>query len=323
MDRGVFLAYGPDQGLVHETAQLLLDHYGKGDDDPMASLTIDAAMLSSEPALLAVEARTQSMFGGLRRIRVRNASKSLAPHISELLDDMPEAVIVLEASNLTPSDALRKLIEGHKQARALPCYADNERALGEVIRQAFDAQKIAVDPDTISTLRALLGNDREITRRELEKLTLFAAESKRLSRADVLALCGDNAALAIDEIIDATGTGHVEKLDRAIARARTAGIDTQRLMISSLNHFAWLRQMRAKMDAGSNAKSVLDAQRPRPHFARRDALEQQLRLWNDDALANATARLHQAIGDSRKNAQLANSIADRALLAICVSAAHR
>jgi DNA polymerase-3 subunit delta len=323
LDRGIFLVYGPDQGLVHETAQALLDFYGKDSTDPMATLTIDPAMLSADPALLAIEARTQSMFGGLRCIRVRNATKALTPHIKELLDDMPEAVVVLEAANLPPRDSLRQIAEKSPAARTLPCYADNERSLSELIRQTFDNNKIAVDSDTISTLRALLGNDREVTRRELEKLSLFAEQSKKLTRDDVLALCGDNAALAIDEIIDATGTGHVEKLDRAITRARRAGIDTQRLMISALNHFAWLRQMRAQLDQGGNAKSVLDAQKPRPHFSRRDALEQQLRLWNDDALSGAAARLYQAIGETRKNAPLADSIADRALLAVCVAAAHR
>lgn len=323
LDRGIFLAYGPDQGLVHETAQNILAFYTKDADDPMAALTIDAAMLAAEPALLAVEARTQSMFGGLRCIRVRNATKALTPHVSELLADMPEAIIVLEAANLLPKDSLRKAIEASKVARALPCYADNERALSDVIRQAFEKAEIRVDADTISTLRSLLGNDREVTRREIEKLTLFAQESKHLTRDDVITLCGDNAALAIDEIIDAAGTGNVDRLDRAIARARVSGIDTQRLMISALNHFAWLRQMRAKMDAGSNAAGVLDSARPRPHFSRRGALEQQLRLWSDDALSNATQRLYQAIAETRKNARLADSIANRALLAICVSAAHR
>ena len=52
----------------------------------------------------------------------------------------------------------------------------------------------------MTTLRDILGNDREITRRELEKLELFAAESKRLTEGDVLTLCADNATLAIDDI---------------------------------------------------------------------------------------------------------------------------
>lgn len=323
LNHGVFLVYGPDQGRVHETATGLMRIFGKGDDDPMSELTLDVAMLAADPSLLAVEARTQSMFGGTRRIRVRGASKALTPHLTELLADMPEAVIVLEAGNLPPRDSLRALAEKSPNARALPCYADNDRDLTTLIRQTFDAENISIEPEAITALNSSLGNDREVTRRELEKLVLFAADSKSLTRDDVLTLCGDNAALAIDEIIDAAGTGRVEKFDLSLTRATIAGIDNQRLLISTLNHFVWMRQMRQKIDAGSSAKSVLDGQRPRPHFSRRSDLEQQLRLWNDDALASATTRIYDAIAHSRKTAHLSAAIAQRALLAVCVAAAHR
>ncbi len=320
---GVFLAYGPDQGLVRETAQRLMRHFAGDNADPMSELTLDAAELSSDPSRLAVEARTISMFGGLRRIRVRNAAKALATTLSELLDDMPEAVIVLEAGNLLPRDALRALAEARKNARALPCYADNEETLRNLIRQNFTDAGVTVDQETIATIRDTLGNDREITRRELEKLSLFAADNKVLTREDVITLCGDNAALAMDAILDAAGTGRADRLDTAIGRALSGGIDVQRLLISALLHFTWLRRLRVDVDAGRAPRDVLDAQRPRPHFSRKASLEQQLRLWNDDALASASNRLYDAILDSRKSANLAHAIAHRALLAICVAAAHR
>lgn len=320
---GVFLAYGPDQGRVHETATSLIKHHAGSDDDPMSELTLDAAMLSADPSLLAVEARTQSMFGGVRRIRVRGATKALTPHLTELLEDMPQAVIVLEAGNLPPRDSLRALVEKHKHARALPCYADNDRDLSALIRQTFQDANIIIDPDASAALLSTLGNDREVSRRELEKLILFAADNKKLTRDDILTLCGDNAALAIDEIIDAAGTGRIEKFDTALARATMAGIDNQRLMIVALNHFVWLRNMRVQIDAGTPARRVLDGQRPRPHFSRRGDLEQQLRLWSDEALCGAINRLYDAIAESRKSSLLSSAIAQRALLAVCVAAAHR
>lgn len=320
---GLFLVYGPDQGLVRETAQALLRHFAGADDDPMAAITFEAADLAAEPARLAIEARTPTMFGGLRRIRVRGATKALTATLAELLDDMPEAVIVLEAGNLPPRDALRALAEARPNARALPCYADSGETLGALIRETLTAKNINFDADVVPLLRDMLGNDREITRRELEKLVLYAAQSKTLTRQDVALLCGDNAAMAIDEIVDAAGTGHAEKLDAALTRANAAGLDPQRLLISALLHFAGLRRMRATVDTGKSPRETLEAQKPRPHFSRKASLEQQLRLWNDEALAAAAARLYEAIAESRKSASLAPDIAQRALLAVCAAAAHR
>jgi DNA polymerase-3 subunit delta len=321
---GIYLAYGTDSGLVRECGRRLLDFHAGDHPDPMALVSLDASELDSDPSRLATEARTAPMFGGARIIRLRAAPKSLADTLSELLDDLPDAIIIIEsAANLSPRDKLRAIIEKSPHARALPCYADSGESLSALIRKTLSEAGIQPDPDVVPTLVDMLGNDREITRSELEKLVLFAARNKALTRHDVLNLCGDNAALAMDQVADATATGHAEKLDAALARAGAAGIDAQRLLATTLQHFAALRRWRAEVDSGQNPRAVLDSARPKPHFSRTASLEQQLRLWNDDGLANACARLYGAVSDSRHRAITARSTAHRALLAVCLAAAQR
>lgn len=319
---GVFLVYGTDQGLVRETAQSVMDFFG-GDDDPMAAITLEGGELQSSPGLLALEARSVSMFGGKRRIRVRNAGKHLVAALQELFADYPDAIIVLEAGNLVPRDPLRALVEKEKLGRALPCYADNGKSLATLVRTTLSEAGISADSDAINAITDTLGNDREVTRRELEKLVFFAAETKILTRADVLLLCGDNAALVLDDIVDATGAGQAERLDKAIRRAREAGTEVQSILLASQRHFALLRQVRADVDNGKSARDAVASLKPRPHFSRIDSLERQVRLWNDKTLSAAADRLHQTIADTRKHPHLAEGQAHRALLAICVSAAHR
>jgi DNA polymerase III subunit delta len=321
---GIYLAYGTDAGLVRECGQRLLRYHAGEHPDPMAIVSLDASELDADPSRLATEARTPPMFGGARIIRVRAASKSLAETIGELLADLPDAILIIEAAgNLTPSDKLRTIVEKSSGGRALPCYSDNGESLSALVRQTFSEAGIHADPDVVPTLVEMLGNDREITRGELEKLTLYAAESKTLTRQDVLSLCGDNAALAMDQVVDATATGHAEKLDNALSRATAAGIDAQRLLAAALNHFSMLRRWRAEMDAGKPARAVLEGARPRPHFSRTASLEQQLRLWTDEALANACYRLYGAIADTRHMGATAQSTAHRALLAVCLAGARR
>jgi DNA polymerase-3 subunit delta len=170
-------------------------------------------------------------------------------------------------------------------------------------------------------LRDILGNDREVTRRELEKLAHYAADTKALTRDDVLTLCADNAALAIDEILDSTGTGHAARLDAALDRALAGALNLQQLITMAIGHFTMLRRWRTEVDAGRAPREVLDGARPRPHFSRRAALEQQLRLWSDAALSTALERLHAASGDSRKRYGLQETVVRRTLLAICTMAA--
>ncbi len=320
---GFILVYGPDKGLVHERATLLVKHFSGADPDPLAQITLDMSALTSEPEWLAVEARTPSLFGGQRVIRIREAGNNLTPLVEELLGDWPAAVVIAEADNLTPRDKLRALAEKSALARALPCYADNEMDRVKLIGQSFADEGIELENGVAAALADLLGNDREVTRREIEKLKLFAHETKHLSIAEVTDLCGDNTVLALDLIVDATATGHVARMETALSRALTGGINPNQIMTVTLNHFNLLRQWRAAMQGGVSAADAMKAAWPKPHFSRTRSIEQQLRLWNDAALAKASERLYEATREMRKTGQMADTLARRALLAICITAAQK
>ncbi|HVY51996.1 MAG TPA: DNA polymerase III subunit delta [Devosia sp.] len=322
LDAGMLLVYGPDAGLVRETAQRLVRHYAGRDAEGMGLVTLDGGELESDPGRLLVEARTASLFGERRLVRVRSAGKAITTPLSELADDPAGAIIIVEAGNLAPRDALRALAEASRNARALPCYPDSDETILRLIEETFAAAGIKADPDVAPTLRDTLGNDREVTRRELEKLALYAADSRVLTRNDVLALCADNAALVLDEVADAIGTGHAERLELALTRALANAVNPQQLLIGLMQHFTQLRRWRTLVDSGTSPREVIETARPRPHFSRKGALEQQLRLWPDAAIAAALDRLLRATAESRKSYGRAEAVTRRAFLALAQMAAQ-
>ncbi len=327
-ERAIFLIYGPDAGLVAERADVLRNQFSGENPDPDDLATIGVTSLqmdelAAEPGRLAREANTPSLFAGTPVIHLRNATRALAPELQHLLDHPPDAPIIIEAGNLVPRDKLRTIVEAARNAWTLPCFPDDEQALSNLIRATFDQAGVTVETGTVHVLSGLLGNDRAITRRELEKLILFANETKYLAIDDVIALCGDNSRIALDRIVDAAGCGHAANLESAVSSAFNSGSDPQQVLGAALRHFLWLRNLRARVDAGAGPGDALKNSFPRPHFSRRSALEQQLRLWSDEALAKATDRIQRATLHSRQNAALSPTIARRALLAICLAAGRR
>jgi DNA polymerase-3 subunit delta len=313
LSEGVVLIYGPDAGLVHENAAAVIRQLGG------SATTID--MSTAEPGQLVLEARTPSLFGDSRLFRVRGTSRALADEVKTLLDDPAGSLSVIEAGNLTPKDALRVRVEASSSGRALPCYADTDELILKLIEQSFEAAAIAVDPGVATALRDVLGSDREMTRREIEKLVLYAAESRQLTREDVSVLVADSAALTLDEIADSIGTGHLERLEIALTRALTSNIDPQRILAVVTQHFTALRRWRAAVDAGRSVRDALDSGWPKPHFSRRNSLEQQVRLWSDSHLGDAQMRLLQTTKASRGSSGLDEALLRRACIELARTAA--
>ncbi len=307
---------------MRETGQRLARRFAGADADSMNLVVLDGSELDADPSRLAVEAKTTSLFGDRRVIRVRGAGKSLVMTLTELRDD-PGAAIILEAGNLAPRDPLRALVEAAKLGRALPCYPDSDESLIRLIADSFNKAGIRADQDAVAALRDSLGNDREVTRRELEKLELYAQDSKSPDARGYLAAlrrqqrAGDRRNHRRRSHRPRGGNGCSAGACHRPERQRAADFSEPS---QPLRHLAPLAHA---VDAGQSPGGVLDSSRPKPHFSRRSSLERQLRLWTDEALAAALERLQLAVADSRKRYALQEVVGHRALLAICSMAAER
>ena len=124
------LVYGPDQGMVRERAGRLAKSVVPDLNDPFRVAELDCATLDSDPARLWDEAAALSMIGGRRVVRVQAAGNGLAKDFERFLSDPKgDALIVVEAGELTKSAALRRVFEEADNAAAIACYPDNERDL--------------------------------------------------------------------------------------------------------------------------------------------------------------------------------------------------
>ncbi len=124
--------------------------------------------------------------------------------------------------------------------------------------------------------------------------------------------------LALDDIVDAAFAGKPAELETQLAKARTAGTPGGSIFFAAQRQVAQLHRWRTAIESG--APFSLDAVQPPLHFRRKDLIAAALKLWNAARLAAAMAELADAVLESRRNSALADTIAERALLAIAVKA---
>src|SRR5215510_11199754 len=171
----IMLVFGPDAGLVRERVDALVRASVDDPNDPFALARIEGDELAGNPARLVEEAHTVPLFGGRRAVLVKAGSRNIASAVETVIEaPSPECRVIIEAGNLTKSSPLRALCEKAKVAAALPCYADNERALASLIDEEMRANDLTIGSDARDGLIALLGADGHASRNEIRKLALYA-----------------------------------------------------------------------------------------------------------------------------------------------------
>ena len=292
--------------------------------DPFAFVRIEGEELTANPSRLVEEANTIPLFGGRRAVLVKAGGRNISAALEPVLaSPSPDCRIIIEAGDLKKNAPLRALCEKAKAAAALPCYVDNDAALARLIDDEMRGADLTIAPDARAALVALIGGDRLASRNEIRKLALYAAGKKTVELADVLAVVSDASDLALDGVIDATFAGDTRLVESEFGKARAGGSSPAAIVSAAIRQVANLHKMKLAVEGGDSIEWAMKRGAPPVHFTREKAVGTALRAWSPPRLLRAMAQLAEASLEARRNAALAEAIAQRTLLSIAVSARRR
>jgi len=289
------LFYGPDSGLVRERADTVARTVCPELRDPFRVADLSAVAIAADPARLNDEAAQISLMGGQRVVRIRDAGDALAQLLGRFLADPPrDALTVIEAGDLPGRSSLRRVFDDASTGAAIGCYPDSARDLAGVIRESLAAHRVNASRDAIDFLVQHLGNDRLVTRSELEKLSLYAGDGGRVELDDARAAIDDAAALALDDAVLAAADGDAAALDRALARVFQEGEAPVSVIRAALRHVQRLHGLAARVAAGNSIDEAIRAARPPIFFKQQDNFRRQLSRWREPRLRRHLDRLAEA-----------------------------
>lgn len=310
-----FLFFGPDAGLVSERGQVLAQRFAAKETPPGEILRFDDADLENDADLLGIELRTIPMFGGRKIVRATPGRRLNAKVFESLVGDGTLAgVLIVEAGNLRPDEALRMLFEKAPGAAAIPCYADEAKDLDTVISRELAASGLDIAPDARESLASRLGADRVLSRREIEKLVLYAGGKKRIEVEDIEAIIGDVSELALEKIPEAALSGDGARAARDFQRAMAAGESAQGVIAAVQRHVLRLHRLRAEIERGQSFDDAARRIRPPLHFKAKDVLSRQCRTWTMRRLGRALSAVSLAAKAARLAGPLEETLAERLLI---------
>ena len=318
------LAYGPDGGAVRERAEALCLTVVPDLSDTFGVVEILPKTLNSDPALLADEAAAISFSGGRRVIRIRGAGNDIADRLADFLKNPTgDALIVIEAGELAARAKLRSVFEKADNGAAIACYVDEGVGLEGLIRGVLQEANLRLDPAALDYLSANLGGDRQLTRRELEKIVLYAHPSETVTLADAQACVGDGAATSLDDVAMAAGSGDYRALDTALRRCTEDGQVPVVIVRAVQRHFHRLHLAVGICAGGASADQAMSSLRPPVFYKQKDSFKRQINKWSGTTIAEAVTILTDAEIDCKSTGLPDVAICGRALMRIARAARHK
>jgi len=323
-DIRLFLLYGPDES----GSRALADRLERAMGPEAERIDLDSATLKGDPARLADEAASISLFGGARHIRLSLGAEDALPGIQALLE-APQAgnPVIALAGVLRGTSALLKLALADPQILAFASYVpegqEADRLAGAMAR---DAGLRLSGPDVAKRLASAAMGDRAILAQEIEKFALYldAAPDRpgELDHTALDALGADSDDGDTGRLVDAVMGGHPPGVSEEVARLSAVGIEGIPLLRAVMKRAHQLALYRSEVDRGSTIDAVLNAAGKSLFWKDKAIVQRQLGLWRSDRLATALSRLMAAERAVKSSGSLGAVAAEAELLAISRAAAR-
>src|SRR5262249_3433903 len=153
------------------------------------------------------------------------------------------------------------------------CYPDGERDLAKLMDDELRAENLRIAPDARAALMTLLGGDRQASRNELKKLTLFAYGEGEVTLDHVMSVVADASELKLDPLVAGPLAGKPALAESEFPKAMVAGTYPGIIIASAQRQAAWLHKSALAIEEGTPASQLLDGGFPRLHFSRKPMVE--------------------------------------------------
>lgn len=318
-DTRVFLLYGPDESGSRALMQRLVRAMGADAE----KIEIDSGQLKGDPARLADEAASISLFGGKRFVIVTlgGSGDDAVPAVDALLQaEVAGNPVVIIGGALKATASLVKKLLALPGALCFASYPPSASDLEDIAVALAREQGLRLAQEAARRLVRMAGGDRAVMARELEKLALYLdAAPDRPADAGPEALDAIGADSGETEMAGFTAAvldGNPAAAAALTARLAAEGTDGIGLLRVLSKRVQALMPLQARLFGGESIETVL-----KPVFFKDQApTRRQLQLWPADRLAKAAERLLEAERAIKKGGSAGPLLADAETIAIARAA---
>ena len=316
-----FLLYGPDEA----GSRALMKMMGPADAE---RIELTGPELKSDPARLADEAASISLFGGARVVIVEPAGDEIVPAVEALIE-APAAgnPVAIVAGNLKPTSRLLKTALASPAALAFASYVPDAKDAPRMVMELAREQGLELRQDLARRIADAAAGNRAVIAQELAKFALYLDAAperpKPLDAETVNAIGAASDEGDLSRLVDCMLGGNAAGLAAELARLHSLGVEGISLVRPALlRRLALLARLRAEVDQGRSVDDVMASSGKAIFWKEQGIVAAQLARWRSDLIAKAMSRVMEVQRLVMSSGGPGTIVVDEELFAICRQAAR-
>jgi len=311
------LLYGSDGGLIRERSRTVIEVLLGKSYDPLNRVELTGAQVKADPALLPDELNAMSLMGGRRVIILRDPPEKIDSVIKSAFEGAKNSTyLIVEAEGLPTSSALFRFFEKEGHLAAVPCYLEEGRDIETTIRSTLSGFGLSATHDALMYLASNLGNDRLITRNELEKIALYMGEEKEITLPVAMLLTGNNTAENIEDLCHSVALGDASKSDKLLAHLLHEGIQPVAIIRTLIRYFQRLDLLHGYMKSGQSRAEAMKMLRPPVFYKAVPVIEKALSRWTAGKISYSLNLLLRTEKEVKSSVAFPSLLTSNAILAL-------
>ncbi len=237
--------------------------------------------------------------------------KSILPH-------MQDTIVLIEAGDLAVSSKLRAFCDKEQETASVACYQETAGEVKAFVASSLKDDGYNIEQDALNFVATKLGNNKMVTKQEVEKLKLYKLDDKNISLDDVSLAIGQNDNIAIDKIINACYSKSLSNLYSHIEEETLKSIGVMPIARSLLNHCLKLITIKLLLREKNDFEAAVSLLKPPLFYKQKNEIRSYINLWSLKSLFEVYNELILQEILVKKN----NSIAEIILQNTCIKIAN-
>ena len=245
---------------------------------------------------------TRSLFEKEKFVIINRATDKICELIDQISNrNTGENVFIINADSLEKKSKLRKYFEKSSTNICIPFYPDTIETLSKIASQTLKNKNIAISSSNLNLIISKCGGDREVLIKELEKITCYANNRKKIDTEVILKLTNLIENHSISDLVDNCLAKNKKKTINILLENNFSSEDCILITRIFLNKLKRILNLCEKFEKNKNLELTVSAAKPPIFWKEKEITKQQILNWTPKKIKESLYNVNEIELSIKKN----------------------